>query len=1170
MAVDRKGCAEGTRIAILDTLVQWATNPIPPSPQNEPTSSITDLSSSRIYWLNGMAGTGKTAILQSFSTLMKKRGIHTASFFCSRSTSSQSDIRRIFPTLAHALARQEASGLAQQRALFLSSLIRVLETDPDVRIYSLHDQLMKLLVEPLQNTTSVVLVIDGVDECSNPDATHDILTTLANIPGAPFRCIVSSRPMEIPVLPMEIMVLHNIVVKNDIRIYVEREFMRIGRLRKIPGWPTDRDLDILVDQCGDLFVFAFTAIQYVSQPTANPKARLRWLLSSFDMTKDGLRRDSVGTSSLDRLYSQVIERVCRDLDPIEIEIIHAVLGAIVCVRDPMSADGLARLLDHDAEDVWHGIRLFSSVLDVPASSQDPVKIFHSSFSDYLTSSTRSRDFAIDASQQHTVLAVASLEVLKDQLGENVSNQSVQPHLRYAALYFATHLDMSGPSDPEYKSSLIQDVLTIHLLHWLECCSSLKRLDTALDDLGKISVFLTRHPHPDTWYLQQILDEARRLVVENFALISEFPLELYRSALIWLPKRSIIRSQYADKVQQTLPQVILGLSETWGVCEQVIYASDPISTVAVSSNKVVSGSSDGSVSVWSASTGERRNVLLGHTGSITAVAVSKDGTTIISGSEDGSVLVWTVESGVYETILSGEDSGSIRSVTISESDAGYVMAACDRDGVRVWNKVEIISLTSTESGSINSIVFSENGSRLLSASNDCAVHIWDLATRTESSVLYGHTHWVYSAAFSSDGSLVVSGSRDTTVRIWSVESGQSSRVLQGHSLQVNSVSFSSDDSTVVSGSNDGTVRTWDVATGTVLRILHGHSFWVNSVSFLGEGLRLVSASQDSTLRVWNLAHDDVQSVSERHTDRIKSVALSRDGTRCVTGSNDCTVRLWNTLSGRTMQLLRGHSHWVNSVAMSQDSCRLASASQDGTVIIWNAITGHLHSKFIGHEDAVTSVALSSKLGVSGSYDCTVRTWNIDTGYQYRVFHGNLLWVTAVAFSSDGDRVASGSKDGFARIWDVMTGESIAVIDPGYHGLRSSIHSISFLPGDSSIVFGTDSGCRIWNLPGHILERTLDIHDSVILADNSLLSCTFRGSFDISKGASLVLSRERDRIVRKRVTDKMVPAGIDVGTVCWIPTSQRVSSWSGYSYSDSIFILIHTSGDMNILDFSPIDN
>jgi WD40 repeat protein len=74
------------------------------------------------------------------------------------------------------------------------------------------------------------------------------------------------------------------------------------------------------------------------------------------------------------------------------------------------------------------------------------------------------------------------------------------------------------------------------------------------------------------------------------------------------------------------------------------------------------------------------------------------------------------------------------------------------------------------------------------------------------VLRGHLNQVNHFAWSPEGQRLVTASDDRTVRVWDVETGES-RVLQGHTDGVVQVAFSPDGKTVASTSRDGTVRLW---------------------------------------------------------------------------------------------------------------------------------------------------------------------------------------------------------------------------------------------------------------------------------------------------------------------------------------------------------------------------
>ena len=144
-------CLSGTRVAILNSLMEWADNDQSP----------------KIYWLYGIAGTGKSTIAQSFCVQLQEKGFSVASFCCSRNAVERSDIRRLVPTIVDSIARADNP--------FCQSTLHALEKEPSVAKYSVSEQIKLLLVnQTISYQNKLIIVIDGLDECSDPQATKEL------------------------------------------------------------------------------------------------------------------------------------------------------------------------------------------------------------------------------------------------------------------------------------------------------------------------------------------------------------------------------------------------------------------------------------------------------------------------------------------------------------------------------------------------------------------------------------------------------------------------------------------------------------------------------------------------------------------------------------------------------------------------------------------------------------------------------------------------------------------------------------------------------------------------------------------------------------------------------------------------------------------------------------
>src|SRR5262249_31701255 len=115
-------------------------------------------------------------------------------------------------------------------------------------------------------------------------------------------------------------------------------------------------------------------------------------------------------------------------------------------------------------------------------------------------------------------------------------------------------------------------------------------------------------------------------------------------------------------------------------------------------------------------------------------------------------------------------------------------------------------------------------------------------------LKGHTDVVTNVAFNSDGTKLVSASFDGTMRVWNASTGREALTLNGHTSRVDSVAFSPDGRRLASTSMDRTVTVWDTASGQEVLTLK-HTDRVSDVAFSPDGQRL-AAGGGKTVKVWD--------------------------------------------------------------------------------------------------------------------------------------------------------------------------------------------------------------------------------------------------------------------------------------------------------------------------------
>ncbi|CAH0546131.1 unnamed protein product [Brassicogethes aeneus] len=264
------------------------------------------------------------------------------------------------------------------------------------------------------------------------------------------------------------------------------------------------------------------------------------------------------------------------------------------------------------------------------------------------------------------------------------------------------------------------------------------------------------------------------------------------------------------------------------------------------NRIVSGSDDNTLKVWSATTGKCLRTLVGHTGGVWSSQMS--GSTIISGSTDRTLKVWDADTGVCIHTLYGHTS-TVRCMHLH----GKKVVSGSRDAtLRVWD-IETGSFLHVLVGHLAAVRCVQYDGRLVvSGAYDYMVKVWNPETEECLHTLQGHTNRVYSLQF--DGVHVVSGSLDTSIRVWEVETGQCKHMLIGHQSLTSGMELRNN--ILVSGNADSTVKVWDIVTGQCLQTLSGPYKHQSAVTCLQFNSRFViTSSDDGTVKLWDVRTGD---------------------------------------------------------------------------------------------------------------------------------------------------------------------------------------------------------------------------------------------------------------------------------------------------------------------------
>ena len=480
----------GTREQILADLEGWALDDAAP----------------KVFWLNGMAGTGKTSIAHSLCEKLHEHKLLGASFFCSRSASSEvRDARFIIPTIA--------STLSQVSPMLRSAMREVIEEQPDVGfLHKLSAQFRLLLVDPIQriNDSSVktyVIVIDALDECTNLGTVEKLIQAIVGFaPEMRLKLFISSRDItqiwgafhHNPNYMPTIVSLHTIertVVQGDIKRYLHTSLSAIIAKNWLSiAWPPSDEFEILLERSDGLFIYAVTALRYIGAPGVDFRERLTHI------TRLTPARMQMG--DLVSLYNDIMRQAFHSqLEPEEVSRSRRVLSAVVFLMVPLSMDAIASLLSMDSLQAQFALAPFRSVIHVPAVNIGLVTIFHASFPNFIVNPSRCEEsFRLNQSEGNRMLTVQCLWCLNWSLECNICNldtnmtvssshrpNAIPDTLRYSCLHWASHLAQAlGAALAENAVAEIQALVSMfvnqHLLHWFECLSALKELESGITSL----------------------------------------------------------------------------------------------------------------------------------------------------------------------------------------------------------------------------------------------------------------------------------------------------------------------------------------------------------------------------------------------------------------------------------------------------------------------------------------------------------------------------------------------------------------------------------------------------------------------------------------------------------------------------------------------------------------
>lgn len=514
--------------------------------------------------------------------------------------------------------------------------------------------------------------------------------------------------------------------------------------------------------------------------------------------------------------------------------------------------------------------------------------------------------------------------------------------------------------------------------------------------------------------------------------------------------------------------------------------------------------------------------------------------------------------------------------VAFSPDGRLLASASSDcTIRFWDAATgLVKQVLQEDDRINAIAFSPNGKLLASASNDRAIRLWDTTGRVQR-VVQGHTKRVNAVTFTPDSKALASASDDCTVRLWDT-SGVVRNVLKGHNKPVNAVVLSHDRKKLASASEDCTINLWDVVTDLLIYTLDSVGGSANAVAFSPNGENLVAASLccisfyevASGWRVKVMGRSHHTRGTRRpffpHFETIRALEFSRDGKILASTADDHMLVLWDTTSWKAMRILQGHTDSIRALSFSPTSHILASGSDDDTIRVWDTTIGA--GERVRRRPRPEGVLLFPhkapdivQFSKNGNMLATAKNWGaIDlwhtaTGGKSTVFMGSL---TTLVFSPDTKMLASASfNNGKVFLWDMARGKIARTLQAS----DESVDTLSFSPSCEMLATSSKDGTvRLWDIAkGAVMFSFEDVTTTLVFSEDGCLLNTANSCLCLHP---FTFQPPHTQKAQRRITAKDKWISCDGERMILVPPGYELEN-----VSNDTVVLRHFSGNTAFVKF-----
>ncbi|KAK4078527.1 uncharacterized protein Triagg1_2858 [Trichoderma aggressivum f. europaeum] len=949
-------CLPGTRTKILHLIREWAI-----SPQGK-----------CMFWLNGMAGTGKSTICRTLAKYFQEKGALGATFFFKRGEADRGNASKFFPTIA----KQVYQKLPE------IDLRKIIEEQPDISNKALSMQFETLILQPLSSLRStnseiplMIIVIDALDECEDDNNIRAIIQLLPQLQATQsirLRVFITSRP-ELPIRlgfkdvegDYHDLVLHHVPradIEHDISLFINHKLDSIRKYRSMSqDWPGGIKIQALVAMSVPLFIFAATVCRMLQDHDLDPEEAL-----------EDIFRYEYEDSKLDVVYLPILNRLCSKYGEKgrqrQFKQVQELVSTIVLLKDPLSIIALSSLIGIPTTTIKTGLNSLHSVLNIPIDETAP----SGQNSDMLEFLYDARRFIL---KFRYIAGVAPLQLY-------ISGLTFAPTRSVIKRLFLEE-------KPDWVSTPrnIEDNWGAQL-QTLDGCK--KRINhIAFSSNGLLLASYSRDQTIRIWEiatgtLRQTFTGQDAVLRVSFSLDTQVLASISRKSGGFMIKLLDVATGFLQQSTQ--------------------HADDDLCAAAFSLDiSLLATNSRRSIALWDLTLGVQKYELGKGSPFFPFIAFSANGL-LLAGAEEIDIVIWDTTTGaVRQTIkdkMKGKDIFSLefspngQLLAIGSKGSRYTLGDAT---VELWdaNTGSLTYSFKPRSDLTNQTAFSPDN-QLLAIGSFCGTVLWDFARNR---VYKEISNPAYNIAYSPDGKTLASTSLwGTTIELWDIDAEFLNQEPQ--SMSVKYIEFSSDGELVISSPGRG-ISVWNSSQEALQLVLNNHEpdyRIANAEVFSVDGRLLACASEASfdrrqpaqSIHIWDIKMSihwsilaehgcnrmafspDSQQLATANWEGISFWGFSGELMQCPSPTKingNTTGILQQCLEGdgcwvlqRTLKRIQRKGRWIRptSISFSPDGRNLALGFStepeniNWTVEIWDWTLGSLRGSEM--------VALSSSLGI----------------------------------------------------------------------------------------------------------------------------------------------------------------------------------------------------------------